>query len=70
MRVLRTSQEATVRLVIFSGFVARAQCLHEAATQMIDAENPPAAFTLLRAYAEYTAAILRHCHRYRIAQGS
>jgi hypothetical protein len=56
--------------VIFSGFVARAQCLHEAATQMIDAENPHAAFTLLRAYAENTATILRHCHRYRIAQGS
>ena len=38
-RVLGTSEEATVRLVIFSGFVARAQCLHEAATQMIEAEN-------------------------------
>jgi len=34
------------------------QCLHEAATQMIEAENPHAAFTLLRAYAENTAAIL------------
>jgi hypothetical protein len=57
-RVLGTSQDVTVRLVIFSGFVARAQCLHEAATQMIEAENPHAAFTLLRAYAENTAAIL------------
>jgi hypothetical protein len=57
-RVLGTSEEATVRPVIFSGFVARAQCLHEAATQMIEAENPHAAFTLLRAYAENTAGIL------------
>ena len=57
-RVLGTSQEVTTRLAVFQGFVARAQCLHEAATQMIDAENPHAAFTLLRAYAENTAAIL------------
>jgi hypothetical protein len=42
----------------FSGFIARAQCLHEAATQMIEAENPHAAFTLLRAYTGNTAAIL------------
>jgi len=57
-RVLETSDEFTVRLVIFQGFVARAQCLHEAAVQMTDAENPHAAFTLLRAYAENAAAIL------------
>lgn len=57
-RVLETSADFTVRLVIFQGFVARAQCLHEAAVQMIDAENPHAAFTLLRAYAENAAAIL------------
>jgi len=57
-RVLGTSQELTPRLLLFSGFVARAQCLHEAATQMIEAENPHSAFTLLRPYAENAAAIL------------
>ena len=44
--------------VVFQGFVARAQCLHEASVQMTEVENPHAAFTLLRAYAENTAAIL------------
>ena len=57
-RVLGTSQEVTTRLAVFQGFVARAQCLHEAATQMIEAENPHAGFTLLRAYAENAAGIL------------
>lgn len=44
--------------MIFQGFVARAQGLHDSATRMTDAENPHAAFTLLRAYAENAAAIL------------
>jgi hypothetical protein len=57
-RVIGTSQEMTTRLVVFQGFVARAQALHESATQMIHGENPHAAFTLLRAYAENAAAVL------------
>lgn len=57
-RVLGSSQQITLRLVVFQGFVARAQALHEGATQMVAAENPHAAFTLLRAYAENAAAIL------------
>lgn len=44
--------------MVFQGFVAQAQCLHEAATLTIEAENPHAAYTLLRAYAENAAAIL------------
>jgi len=44
--------------LVFSGFLARAQGLHEAAAAAISADNPYAAFTLLRAYAENAAAIL------------
>jgi hypothetical protein len=57
-RVLGTTEAHTTMTVVFQGFVARAQSLHEAAVQMTGAENPHAAFTLLRAYAENTAAIL------------
>lgn len=44
--------------VVCQSFIALAQCLHEAAIQMTEAENSHAAFTLLRAYAENMAAIL------------
>jgi hypothetical protein len=44
--------------VVFSGFLAHAQGLHEGAVAAISADNPYAAFTLLRAYAENAAAIL------------
>lgn len=57
-RVIGTTQEMTVLTLVFQGFVARAQCLHEGSVQMTEAENPHAAFTLLRAYAENAAAIL------------
>lgn len=57
-RVLGSSTEISVRLMVFQGFVARAQALHESAAQMIEAENPHASFTLLRAYAENAAGIL------------
>lgn len=40
------------------GFLARAQGLHEAVVAAIKADNPYAAFTLLRPYAENAAAIL------------
>ena len=44
--------------LVFSGFLARAQGFHEGAVAAIAADNPYAAFTLLRAYAENAAAIL------------
>jgi hypothetical protein len=47
-----------VEHLVFSGFLARAQGLHEGAVAAIGADNPYAAFTLLRAYAENAAAIL------------
>jgi hypothetical protein len=56
--VLGTGSDYTVEHLVFSGFLARAQGLHEAAVAAISANNPYAAFTLLRAYAENTAAIL------------
>ncbi len=44
--------------MVFSGFLARAQGLHEGSVAAIRADNRYAAFTLLRAYAENAAAIL------------
>lgn len=55
---LRRRQSITALTIVFQGFVARAQGLHEGSVDMIDGENPHAAFTLLRAYAENAAAIL------------
>lgn len=57
-RVLESTQDITVLTIVFQGFVARAQSLHEGSVQMIGAGNPHAAFTLLRAYAENAAGIL------------
>jgi hypothetical protein len=48
----------TTSHVVFFGFLARAQGLHEGAVAAISAGNPYAAFTLLRSYAENAAAIL------------
>jgi hypothetical protein len=48
----------TTEVVVFSGLLARAHGLHEGAVTAIEADNPYAAFTLLRAYAENAAAIL------------
>lgn len=56
--VLSTSADYRPAHLVFSGFLARAQGLHEGAVAAIKAENPYAAFTLLRAYAENAAAIL------------
>jgi hypothetical protein len=44
--------------IVFSGLVARAQGFHQGTLAATDADNPYAAFTLLRAYAENVAAIL------------
>ena len=57
-RVLGTGLDYRVEHLVFSGFLARAQGLHEGAVAAISAGNPYAAFTLLRAYAENAAAIL------------
>lgn len=57
-RVLGSADDLTLLTMVFQGFVARAQGLHEGSVQMIEAGNPHAAFTLLRAYAENAAAIL------------
>lgn len=43
--------------IALGGLVARAQGLHSAARDAIEADNPFAAFTLLRAYAENAAAL-------------
>lgn len=57
-RVLGTDLDYRVEHLILSGFLARAQGFHEGAVAAIAADNPYAAFTLLRAYAENAAAIL------------
>jgi hypothetical protein len=57
-RVIGSSVAIDTHLVVFQGFMARAQAFHEAAIAAIDAGNPHAAFTLLRAYAENAAALL------------
>lgn len=48
----------TMDHLIIAGMVARAQSLHEGALDAINSDNPHAAFTLLRAYAEQCAAAL------------
>jgi len=57
-KVLGASPEYTTLHLAFSGFVARAQGLHEGSVAAISANNPYATFTLLRAYSENAAAIL------------
>jgi hypothetical protein len=55
-RVLGTGMDYRVEHLLLSGFLARAQGLHEGAVAAISADNPYVAFTLLRAYAENAAA--------------
>lgn len=57
-KVLGTSLDYRAAHLVFSGFLARAQGFHEGTVAAINADNPYAAFTLLRAYAENAAAIL------------
>jgi hypothetical protein len=57
-RVIASADSVTSLLLVFQGFVARGQGLHEAAVAAAKAENPHAAFTLLRAYAENAAGLL------------
>lgn len=56
--VLSATTDVTLVHLIFQGFVARAQGLHEASVAMTRDGNPHAAFALLRSYAETAAAIL------------
>jgi len=48
----------TVEHFVFSGLRARAQGMHGGTVAALQSDNPHAAFTLLRAYAENAAAIL------------
>jgi hypothetical protein len=57
-RVIGASTDLTTLLLVFQGFLARAQGFHEASVAAIAAGNPYATFTLLRGYAENAAAIL------------
>lgn len=57
-RTVVPSGAITMDHIVVCGFVARAQSLHEASIASVQANNPHAAFTLLRAYAEQCAAIL------------
>jgi hypothetical protein len=57
-KILEKSFDYRVEHLVFSGFLARAQGFHEGTVAAMGADNPYAAFTLLRAYAENTAAIL------------
>jgi predicted RNase H-like HicB family nuclease len=57
-KILETSSDYTIGHLVFSGFLARAQGFHEGTVAAIDADNPYAAFTVLRAYSENTATIL------------
>jgi hypothetical protein len=57
-KVLGTGMAYQVEHTVLSGFLARAQGLHEGAVAAIRADNPYAAFTLLRAYAENAAGVL------------
>lgn len=56
--VLAATTDVTMIHLIFQGFVARAQGLHEASVAATRDGNPHAAFALLRSYAETAAAIL------------
>ncbi len=55
---LRSGAGYTTGHLVFSGFLAQAQGLHDGTVAAIRAGNPYATFALLRAYAETTAAVL------------
>jgi predicted RNase H-like HicB family nuclease len=57
-KVLGPSLDYRVEHLVFSGFLARAQGFHEGVVAAVRADNPYAAFTVLRAYAENAATIL------------
>jgi hypothetical protein len=51
-------QPWTTAVMLLSGLVTRGIGLHDAAIAALDADNPFAAFTLIRSYAENAAAVL------------
>lgn len=55
---LGAGQDVHLVHVAIAGLLARAQGFHEGAVAAIESDNPYAAFTLLRAYAENAAALL------------
>jgi hypothetical protein len=57
-KVFGKASDYRIEHLAFSGLLARAQGFHEGVVAAIDADNPYAAFTLLRAYAENAATIL------------
>ncbi|WP_202915457.1 MULTISPECIES: hypothetical protein [unclassified Mycolicibacterium] len=54
----RTSPNLTIAATLMCGLVTRAVGLHQAAVDALEKDNPYAAFTLIRAYAENAAAFL------------
>jgi hypothetical protein len=54
----RGNQQWTTAVVLLSGLVTRGIGLHNAAVAALEADNPFAAFTLIRSYAENAAAVL------------
>jgi hypothetical protein len=57
-QVLAVQRNITPTVIVFQGFIARARALHESSLDAIEAGNPVAAFTLLRAHAENAAGVL------------
>jgi hypothetical protein len=56
--VLKSMVDVTQAGMVFCGFMSRAQGLHEGAVAAIEARNPVASFSLIRAHSENMAAIL------------
>lgn len=56
--VLGSMEAFTYAGMLFCGLVARAQGLHQGSMSAIEADNPYSAFTVIRAYAETSAAVL------------
>jgi hypothetical protein len=55
---IRNLPDLTSAHFLLLGLTARAEGLHSAAMQALEADNPYAAFTLIRAYTENAAAVL------------
>jgi hypothetical protein len=54
---LHAQESVSAGTFVLAGMLARAQGFHQGATAAIEADNPYAAFTLLRSYAENAAAL-------------
>jgi hypothetical protein len=58
MNAFGREQQWFAAVMLLSGLVTRAFGLHDAAVAALEADNPFAAFTLIRSYAENAAAVL------------